>query len=66
VSDLNEVIRQRDHALTKVARLESKIRDLEYANAELVVRDKQLSERLKEASGRQQYRPRSGGYRKRA
>lgn len=56
MSDLNEVIRQRDHAYAKVSRLEKKIRDLEYANAELVVRDKQLTERLKEMSGRQHNR----------
>lgn len=65
MSDLNEVIRERDHALSKISRLESRVRELEYANAELVVRDKQLTERLKEASGRQPYRPRSN-YKKRA
>ena len=62
-----ELIRQRDHAVTQVERLKQRIRDLEYANAELVVRDKQLTERLKEASGRRPPRNHhSGGYRKRA
>jgi len=53
----DELIRERDFYRAKMGELKSRIRSLEFDNAELVKRDQDLSKRLAENANRGTYRP---------